>query len=359
MRVNLRPVRGDTLGMNQGEDIAAVITNADANESAAGAIVLDDVACVTCRYNLRTLPADGVCSECGTPVAQSVEAERVRLAELGGLRVRGADYLDHARAGLNRALYAVAFAAIGAMLVAIQVGPLSRDLLLANASAFFWLSPFIASFVLSNLAAWRLTRFDSAVWRGLARACIVVNLAWPGLHFLNVQWARFYFSPNSFVRRGPLWEAFHILPDIAVWLVPASVLALLFTYIRLVELAWRGRRRVVGVLLGLCGLGAMPFCGMFSTVFHITRETIDGWRFAVLLVGPTGSAPLAGMAIGSIRTHIEYRRLYSSLGSDAFLAQMALMSLFIIVPTLNALLLITLRRTIGRAILYGPVRRGD
>lgn len=36
-------------------------------------MISDDLLCVTCEYNLRTLQENGRCPECGTPVAHTLE----------------------------------------------------------------------------------------------------------------------------------------------------------------------------------------------------------------------------------------------------------------------------------------------
>lgn len=46
--------------------------------------ISEDLACVSCQYNLRTLSVRGLCPECGTPVARSVE--EVRVFGKGGRR---------------------------------------------------------------------------------------------------------------------------------------------------------------------------------------------------------------------------------------------------------------------------------
>ena len=43
--------------------------------------VIDDLPCRTCGYNLRTLPTDGVCPECGTVVAKSICGDLIKFSD--------------------------------------------------------------------------------------------------------------------------------------------------------------------------------------------------------------------------------------------------------------------------------------
>ncbi|QOJ15014.1 MAG: hypothetical protein HRU75_10315 [Planctomycetia bacterium] len=56
---------------------------------ASGRVAID-LACSRCRYNLRTLATDGRCSECGTPVLESLAARLAQLNAGTWLLVRGA-----------------------------------------------------------------------------------------------------------------------------------------------------------------------------------------------------------------------------------------------------------------------------
>ncbi len=49
---------------------------------AATNIINDDVACIQCGYNLRTLDASADCPECGRPVAESLEQPLRPLSKL-------------------------------------------------------------------------------------------------------------------------------------------------------------------------------------------------------------------------------------------------------------------------------------
>ena len=51
------------------------------------AVVMGDLPCRKCSYNLRTLPTDALCPECGTPVAVSMRSDRLRDADPQWLRI--------------------------------------------------------------------------------------------------------------------------------------------------------------------------------------------------------------------------------------------------------------------------------
>src|SRR3954447_6999775 len=40
-----------------------------------------DVPCRKCQYNLRSLPPDGRCPECGTPIAFSIQGDLIRFSD--------------------------------------------------------------------------------------------------------------------------------------------------------------------------------------------------------------------------------------------------------------------------------------
>ena len=42
--------------------------------------IAQDIACIKCSYNLRTLSADGVCPECATPTGRSIHGDFLRFA---------------------------------------------------------------------------------------------------------------------------------------------------------------------------------------------------------------------------------------------------------------------------------------
>lgn len=75
------------------EHLPAAAQNSASMQPDPTGIVDTDRGCVECAYNLRGLPAAGVCPECGTPVAMSLRGILLQYA--------GKDYLETVRSGLS------------------------------------------------------------------------------------------------------------------------------------------------------------------------------------------------------------------------------------------------------------------
>lgn len=80
-----------------------------ANESMTSAKPFDEMRCVRCGYNLRGLPSDGKCPECGTPIGRSHRGNILAAADSSWL------------AGLCRGLMLVV-AAVGIHIAGIVLG---------------------------------------------------------------------------------------------------------------------------------------------------------------------------------------------------------------------------------------------
>ena len=65
----------------------------------AASVVDRDVPCRKCAYNLRSLPVDGRCPECGSPVGLSLQGDLLRFSD--------PKWLQTLRRGVNFILYAV------------------------------------------------------------------------------------------------------------------------------------------------------------------------------------------------------------------------------------------------------------
>lgn len=99
----------------------------------------EDTACARCGYNLRGLRADGLCPECATPIARSLQAKRLRFAD--------PDWLDKLRLGVAYQLRTLLLATLAV------VSEIVAPSVLRGASLLFG----IASFVLALMAVWYTT----------------------------------------------------------------------------------------------------------------------------------------------------------------------------------------------------------
>lgn len=78
-------------------------------------LVEDDISCIHCGYNLRTLRLDGVCPECGSPVSLTVRVDLLRFAD--------PRWVENLAAGTRWILNSTGLAAIVALLVtAVMLG---------------------------------------------------------------------------------------------------------------------------------------------------------------------------------------------------------------------------------------------
>jgi hypothetical protein len=219
------------------------------------------ITCVKCRYRLRGLPADGVCPECGTPIAQRIEwwqalAARkpwwVKLRELAGPPLRDADVRWLRRVLAGTLTLAATWLFVAAWAVARRVvSPQSYapDYMLAAVGAWYLAS------------AWLLTsserrpdvpaRWEAVRW-GIrmtsAGACLATWLA----------------LRAERVPAGDFWRYSSLAITLGVLCIPAAAT---MTFLVLAHLAARiprpwaaGALRVLGwgiiaVMLALCCLG--------------------------------------------------------------------------------------------------------
>jgi hypothetical protein len=84
---------------------------------AADVFVTEDMLCVHCGYNVRGLPVDGRCPECGTPVSWSLRGDLLRHAD--------PEWLDRLRLGTVLKLWnivlGIGLGIVGAILVSVGV----------------------------------------------------------------------------------------------------------------------------------------------------------------------------------------------------------------------------------------------
>jgi hypothetical protein len=105
-------------------------------------IVTTDVPCRKCQYNLRSLPIDGRCPECGTPVGFSTKGDLIRYSD--------PTWTDTLRRGINCIILGVLVAVVGGILAAFLFRGNPIPMILSS----------FASSILFLVGAWLLTMPD-------------------------------------------------------------------------------------------------------------------------------------------------------------------------------------------------------
>lgn len=144
-----------------------------------------DRACVRCSYNLRGLPTDGVCPECGTPVADSLRGYYLAFAAPKYLAAL-ADGLGLVLAGIP--VYATVL--LGGAAATFTLGGRFNQALIGTLCRLALLVPT----ALLLIGYWRFTRPDPGLtaresWtsvRRVIRASVVVQAAAAGAGVLAV-----------------------------------------------------------------------------------------------------------------------------------------------------------------------------
>lgn len=191
-------------------------------------IVQRDLPCIRCGYNLRALPRDGRCSECGLAVDATYQAEWDRQRPLDRLRQRPLHWLLAVRDS-HRISFAAWIAFLCDAFLSGAEGPIPLSVAAVMITFWCW-------------AWWRLFTPERLWLTWLGRAAVVFTLLGTAGSGLNSRWANYYF-----VRPGPLpWplgDGFFVAAaaiaegtGYAIWLT--VVLALLSIY----RCCWLARR---------------------------------------------------------------------------------------------------------------------
>ncbi|HVP12265.1 MAG TPA: hypothetical protein VMV94_13890 [Phycisphaerae bacterium] len=131
-------------------------------------VIADDMACVICGYNLRSLQASGRCPECGSPVHRSIHGDLLRYAD--------AEWLGKVLLGITLMLWGI----LVMILLRIAEGIGSA----AKTNEVYFVGPALAASVLDVLAAFLITvqepkiamSEDTVTWRRIIRICAVVSI---------------------------------------------------------------------------------------------------------------------------------------------------------------------------------------
>jgi hypothetical protein len=312
----------------------------------AGTPIDLDVPCAGCGYNLRTLPRDGVCPECGKSIAQSWYAYSIRRADLGQLRESGLPWLRAMREGVTIALVAFVLSLFG---IGYRVeGILPR---FDSVRTPLWLVPFVVVYVLSCYSSWklmtpRLRRRSLFV----ARAVLLIALCSIALMFLDERIlpraSRLYAAART---AEGFFEQIQRIAAIATLTWPVLIAA---TFGRLVQVAWLARRRAIGALFAVAGIAWSALAALIT--YSITQGTgpyqLDySSQFAPLLIGPTGTMPAFWTGVALVTREFGRANFENSGWRDVVAISIAVLVIAALASV--GLLLFVLRRTLTRAIL--------
>lgn len=246
-------------------------------------VVTADVPCVSCQYNLRTIPLASRCPECATPVTASLRRGELHLAPV--------DWLQAMRRGVT--LLAASFAVPLGQMVASTV---ATTLLSPTNFPIYWLSNLIFEsgaiilLCLGSLSLTRPERLESN--RALGRRARVLRVTAIGLFvsyfaatlapFVRYAWVNglarlleaklediFILSGTHYLDLG-LWLLYIVLFVIAVLLL---VLYLRTLAVRAVR---RGLRKALNLALVLLAIQAATNAAMIMSIMGISLAGFFG-----------------------------------------------------------------------------------
>ena len=164
-------------------DIVKTEVNQRNNEAPA---IENDLSCMICGYNLRALPPEGLCPECGTDIARSTQGDLLKFADRNwvGSVYRGTCLLTIAN---------------GLLVICILTMIVFPFILLSGSNSTIAVTTFeiilkvcsIAAIILMILGAWLITKQEprvslteqAASSRGIARAAVGLVFVLYGLTF--------------------------------------------------------------------------------------------------------------------------------------------------------------------------------
>lgn len=246
-----------------------------------------DVPCARCGYNLRTLPRDGSCPECGQSVSISLGIATMRATELGELRQIDPTRLRSLRRGATLATVAW-FAGLPTM--CCVDGSSTSDAF----GGSVWLFLFIAPYVVSHWSAWHVVATSPVISRRSVRVAVLVGLAAVALMFVNAQFVSYYGRSFRLLRAVPEgWLAFvQTLGRLGSLAWPTMIACVMTSFVRL---AWRARQRKAAIVIAVTEAFAILAAG--AETLTVLGEGMDSSQFVSALIGPTGLCPQVWTAI--------------------------------------------------------------
>jgi hypothetical protein len=252
-----------------------------------------DLPCARCGYNLRTLPREGMCPECGEYVGPSLAAHAAHHAASGRLAALSPQQRD----AMSDAVWLVGASWLfGLMTAAIPADALHARI--DNAAGIFVLLPMSACFVLGCWAARRASFGLPASQATVGcRWLPIAVLAGCACEHLNDSWIRAWL-PFALARDVRVVNASQIVTALGNLMAFANwvVIGLSFTlFARASGYAGRRGLRAFFAAAGIASvLLAVFVIALSSGAFTSSRETM------MARVSPVGTTPLTGAVLRAI-----------------------------------------------------------
>lgn len=297
-----------------------------------------DAICITCGYNLRTLPVASVCPECATPVLRSLRPDDLRFAD--------PRYLRRVRRGVALLLTAALGVLATVLLAQVLMPVMAVKLSFAPGRSLGWavvalasLGTLITLFVFWCIGVFLVTAQDpyprakpeSRVAAYLARVC---TLAAP-LIALTAIYASFYFVFVHVLARGSptgpssrsLWTSV-LVPWLAVYLsVVVFICAVVALAVCLRRLARRARQiglaRLTSVVLwiGVVWIIMLPATAVVQALIIVpfmtnamTTAITATMPAAFPATLPAGITPTTSPAVGTT----QYKTIGPAVGTTQY-----------------------------------------
>jgi hypothetical protein len=233
---------------------ATIVERARVRMTPRGEVVLDDRPCLTCGYNLRSLPTSGKCPECAAPVERSLRGLLLRYSSPTYLaRLRRGILLVEVTIGLQ-ILYRIAMVIVG---FAIAIYSLGSSFAMMRGSG-----PMPIATIKSNLAIERVTLLVTAALEAL------------GL----VGWWLFTTPDEAIAQRDPAYHWRRLLRWFLAISAFTTATSLLLTFVPAIMTEINAASggpfslpRITGRLVLKMMSGAAFLMGFISTMMYMTQ----------------------------------------------------------------------------------------
>ena len=297
-----------------------------------------DLPCARCGYNLRTLPRDGACPECGESTARSVVVDTEKHDGIRRLAAVAMHRLSSARRATG---FAIGAWCAASLMILMPASVLNRHVTVSMGLAC--LLPLVGSFVLGCFAAWHAAGwYTSRLAKAWLRMLSIVAIASCGLSQINDSWA-IAWLPTWVVSRERVTRLIDAAGAVGFLAEVVSLLPIALTLGLFAEMAGCARsKRLRGGLVALMLLAGLA--GVFDLVAAASTRYRPAISAMVIRVSPVGTWPVAAFAPRLLTSDSSVRSLLSAAVAGLLAFHAALLLAFL-----------ALHRLLTRAIQLGEL----